>query len=179
MREEDEKQDYVLVGDVDEEEMAAFSDVLKGRYSIRPLLIAIAVGIALICLVTIWYDSTRGDFHVTVPMILFLSLAWTIWIAILYDAVVIGKRNWKRHPGAVICAICLFLYMTAGSFLEDLYALFAYDASAPFASFGLSLLGAPMRTQIFLRLFLLIADGKDAAKQKIQQGKDAKPAQPK
>lgn len=176
MADEDEKHDYMPVGDTDEEEIATAADIIKGKYSIRPLLIAIVAGIVLICIVFVRRFAEMGDLSEAPLVIIFYSIVWTIWVSILFDAIVMGRRNWKKHPGAIIVAVFLFLYLARPMF-GDLALLIWYGEINYIPSVKVIL--APMAAEIFLRIFLFIADGKDWAKEKVQRDKaqdtDAKP----
>ncbi|MGN0071213.1 MAG: hypothetical protein ACI361_05155 [Atopobiaceae bacterium] len=168
MADEEEKHDYMPVGDADEEEIAAAAEIIKGKYSIRPLLIAIVAGIILIWIISIKQSLELGELSEAPVGILFFSVVWTVWISILFAAIVMGRRNWKKHPVAVIAAALLFLYLMRPLF-NDLALLIWYGEINYIPSVKVIL--APMAAEIFLRIFLFIADGKDWAKDKIQKGK--------
>lgn len=180
MADEEEKHGYMPVGDADEEEIATAADILKHKYSIRPLLIAIVAGIALICFVFIRRFADMGDLSEAPLVIIFYSIVWTVWISILFAAIVMGRRNWKKHPVAVIAAALLFLYLMRPLF-NDLALLIWYGEISYIPSVKVIL--APMAAEISLRIFLFIADGKDWAKEKVQkdrtQDTDAGPREPK
>lgn len=166
-----EERSYVPVGD-DEEEIATAADILKHKYSIRPLLIAILAGILLICVIFIRRFAEMGDLSEAPLTIIFYSIVWTVWVSILFDTILIGRRNWKKHPVAVIAAAFLFLYLVR-PIVNDLALLIGYGEINYIPSVKVIL--APIAGEISLRIILFIADGKDCAKEKIQKTKDVRP----
>ena len=145
--------------EADDYEVGLAHDVLSGRHSVRPALIAICIGGALMA----WMVFSMNDGSIGLGekfTILGLTLLfWVIWIAFADAPICTAKGSVGRHPVACTLALLIFAYLAVPSVADAVASCLAAGSLAPaYGAIGIRFMFAPFLTEVALRLFLTVAE---------------------
>lgn len=144
---------------VDEHEVGFARDIVSGRHSIIPALIAIGICAVL----TAWQvffavedDLDLGDKFAIFGAALFF---WALWVVFTDVSLTTARKNLRRHPIAVTLALLIFAYMALPPIADAIVGCIAAGSLMPaYGAINLKLIFAPFVTEVALRIFLAVAD---------------------
>lgn len=148
------------MAEADEYEVGFARDVLAGRHSPIPALVAIGIGGTLAAWPTFFAVEDNLDLGEKFVTFGLLLLFWAAWVVFADASITTARKNFARHPIAATLALLLFAYLAVPTIVDATFRCIAAGSLMPiYGAIRINFLFAPFVTEVALRIFISVAKG--------------------
>ena len=119
------------MAEADEYEVGFARDVLAGRHSPIPALVAIGIGGTLAAWPTFFAVEDNLDLGEKFVTFGLLLLFWAAWVVFADASITTARKNFARHPIAATLALLLFAYLAVPTIVDATFSCIAAVSSCP------------------------------------------------